>query len=166
MDCEKVIIKRYMNNWILLTIRVRAKICSFFIKSMGTDVSIMSGFRYNNGKYISIGNHIFINSHVELDACNGTIFLGDNVLVGQNTLITTGNHKYKNSKIPIIRQGFGRFNKVVIEDNVWIGAGVIILPNVTIGKGSVIGAGAVVTKDVQPLSIMGGVPAKIIKKRI
>jgi maltose O-acetyltransferase len=56
--------------------------------------------------------------------------------------------------------------KVIIEDDVWIGRNAIIMPGIRIGKGSIIGAGSVVTKDVEPFSVVGGVPAKLIKKRI
>ena len=55
--------------------------------------------------------------------------------------------------------------KIIIEDDVWIGRNAIVMPGVRIGKGSIIGAGSVVTKDVEPLSVMGGVPATLIKKR-
>ena len=63
------------------------------------------------------------------------------------------------------QQGFTEVDPIVIEDDVWIGARVIILKGVTIGKGSIIGAGSVVTKDVEPYSIVGGNPAKLIRKR-
>ena len=74
------------------------------------------------------------------------------------------NHIFKDLNIPIREQGELRY-KTVIEDNVWIGAGAKILPGVVIGKGSIIASGAVVTKDVENFSVVGGVPAKFIKKR-
>jgi acetyltransferase-like isoleucine patch superfamily enzyme len=72
------------------------------------------------------------------------------------------NHVYNDSNIPIIHQGITA-QGIVIEDNAWIGAGAIILDGVRVGRGAVVAAGAVVTQDVPPHTIVGGVPAKVIK---
>ena len=84
--------------------------------------------------------------------------------MGPDVLILNSNHLYQNPNILIRKQGIV-YARVVIEDDVWIGTRSIILPGVTIGKGSVIAAGSVVTKDVPPYNLVGGIPAKIIKKR-
>ena len=76
----------------------------------------------------------------------------------------TGNHKFKDPNILINKQGF-EFDKIVIEDDVWIAARCTILSGVTIGRGSVIAAGSVITKDIPPFSVVAGVPGKIISKR-
>ena len=86
--------------------------------------------------------------------------IGNNVRMGPDVIICTQNHKYS-------RETYDGYIKkpVIIEDNVWIGYRVIILPGVTVGKNAIIGAGAVVTKDVPAYSIVGGVPAKFLKMR-
>lgn len=85
--------------------------------------------------------------------------------MGPDVRIITINHKTERTDIPMKGQGVLSPQKVTICDDVWIGARVIILPGVTIGKGSIIGAGAVVTKDVPEYAVMGGVPARVIKFR-
>ena len=90
--------------------------------------------------------------------------IGNYVMMGPNCSIYTINHKYQKSDIPFCFQGNSKVKPVVIGSNVWIGANVIILPGVTIGNNVVIGAGSVVTKDVGDDFIVGGNPAKIIKK--
>ena len=91
--------------------------------------------------------------------------IGNNVMMGPEVLIYTRNHEFNDINVPMCEQGFQEFKPVVIEDYVWIGARVIILPGVKIGHGSILGAGAVITKDVEPYSIMGGNPAKKINSR-
>lgn len=86
--------------------------------------------------------------------------IGNNVMMGPDVIICTQNHKYTRETY----EGFVR-RPVVIGDNVWIGYRVIILPGVTIGRNAIIGAGAVVTKDIPAYAIAGGVPAKVLKMR-
>ena len=74
-------------------------------------------------------------------------------------------HAYDTREIPIIDQGYYDA-PIVVEDDVWIGFGAIILAGVTIGRGAIIGAGSVVNKDVPPYAIVGGVPAKVLKMRV
>ena len=92
------------------------------------------------------------------------IIIGNDVLIGPYTVINSGNHNYSNPDISIREQGH-IFKPIVIEDDVWIGANSSILAGVTIGKGAVVGAGAVVTKNVNPYTVVGGVPATFIKER-
>ncbi len=86
-------------------------------------------------------------------------------MMGPEVLIYTQNHDFSRTDITMDQQGWADEKPVVIEDDVWIGSRVIILPGVTIGKGSVIGASAVVTKSVPPYSVVAGNPAKIVKTR-
>jgi len=116
---------------------------------------------------IDIGENVSINYGVWMASNyneNGSIKIGNDVLIGPYTIIHSGNHNYKNPNTTIYKQGF-EFKKIIIEDDVWIAARCTILSGVTIGKGSVIAAGSVVTKDVLPYTIMAGVPAKEIGKR-
>lgn len=108
------------------------------------------------GKRSGIGKESIISSCVEI---------GDNVMIGPFLLCYTSNHAFKDVNVPMIDQGFSEKKGIRIENDVWIGARVIILPGVTIGIGSVVGAGAVVTKDVPPYAIVAGNPAKVVKYR-
>lgn len=94
----------------------------------------------------------------------GEIVIGKNVRIASHAMIIGANHVFSEREIPICSQGLER-KPIVIEDDVWIAGRVSIMCGVTIGKGSVIAGGAVVTHDVAPYSVVGGVPAKVIKKR-
>lgn len=85
--------------------------------------------------------------------------------MGPDVMILTSNHKHDRLDVPMNQQGFPCPQKVMIGNDVWIGARVMILPGVRIGDGVIIGAGAIVTKDVPDYAIVGGVPAKILKYR-
>lgn len=116
---------------------------------------------------VSVGDNVGLNDRVWIAAnknSNGNIVIGNNVIVGPNTIIHSGNHRYDRLDIPIRLQGY-KFSPIVIEDDVWIAAGVIILAGVRIGTGSVIAAGSVVVHNVDPFTVVGGIPAKIISKR-
>ena len=99
-----------------------------------------------------------------------TFLFGGNIEIGKNSLLSpgvhliSGNHVFDDPSIPIKFQG-GEHARVEIVEDVWLGAYVIVLKGVTIGKGSVVGAGAVVTQDIAPCSVAVGVPAKVIRKR-
>ena len=95
----------------------------------------------------------------------GPVTIGNHVNLAQNVTVTGPNHNYQDAEKMIDEQGVST-QPVVIEDDVWIGYNAIILGGVTIGTGAVIAAGAVVTENVEPYSIVGGVPAKLIKKRM
>jgi len=114
-----------------------------------------------NGKNITIGKHCHINENVFIQGAT----IGNFVMIAPNVAILNGTHRFDRIDIPMIMQGEEKELNPIIEDDVWIGRNAIIMPNVRIKQGSIIGAGAVVTKDVEPFSIMGGVPAKLIKKR-
>ena len=114
--------------------------------------------------FIQIGNNFNCNCNLHLNASGGgKIIIGDDVLIGPNVVFRTSNHNFKNKNLQINKQG-SNFANIHVNDNVWIGANCVILSWVEIGKGSVIAAGAVVNKNVNPFTIVGGVPAKTIKK--
>lgn len=97
---------------------------------------------------------------------NGPVTIGKYVMMGPEVVIYTNGHNFERTDIPMQQQGNTETKPVVIEDDVWIGRRAMIMPGVHIGKGCVIGAGAVVTKDIPDYSVVGGVPAQILKRRI
>lgn len=115
---------------------------------------------------IEIGEGCLINHNNVLQAgkVNAKIRIGNYVHTRANVMIIAFNHAFDTREKPTIKQDYYDAS-VIIEDDVWIGGGSIILAGVTIGKGAIIAAGAVVNKDVPPYSIVGGIPAKIIKQR-
>jgi galactoside O-acetyltransferase len=137
------------------------------------NISIGENFRIARNSIVSatdgkleIGENVSIMDNAQINANRSKVILGNNILIAPNVVIQGVNHNIENININFIDSGdqIGK-NYIYIEDNVWIGANSVILPGVNIGKGSVIGAGSVVTKDVEPFSVMGGVPAKLIRKR-
>lgn len=126
--------------------------------SVGRNISLAPGFMCDNGKNIHVGNQFLANYNVTiLDIM--PVNIGYYVMIGPNTLITTVNH-------PMTPKGQREhlgIGKTVIGNDVWIGGNATILPGVTIGNNVVIAAGAVVTKDVPDNTLIGGIPAKIIR---
>ena len=95
----------------------------------------------------------------------GSVTIGDHVMMGPECVLLSHNHRFDRLDIPMCQQGFSEEQPIHIGNDVWIGTRAIILPGVTVGDHSVVGAGAVVTKDVPPYAVVGGVPAKILKMR-
>lgn len=121
--------------------------------SKGIDVG------YGPASNIEMKNKCFLNTNVRFD-CSAKIRLGNNVLVGSQVKFETANHLWKNGE----RKGI--HGDIIIGDNVWIGTGAIICPDIKVGDNVTIGAGAVVTKNVPNNTLVGGVPARIIKKYV
>jgi acetyltransferase-like isoleucine patch superfamily enzyme len=113
--------------------------------------------------WISVGSNCTVNSYAILYG-HGGLEIGNDVRIAPQVMMMPMNHIYKDSQAPIRTQGI-RCRGIKIEDDVWLGAGAIVLDGVTIGKGSVIGAGAIVAKNIPPYSVAVGVPARVIKKR-
>ncbi|KKR03015.1 MAG: Transferase hexapeptide repeat containing protein [Candidatus Uhrbacteria bacterium GW2011_GWF2_39_13] len=115
---------------------------------------------------IIIGNECLLNHNNILQAGkqSAVIKLGDYVMCGPNVSMFAYNHGMENSDIPMIKQPYME-NDIIIEDDVWIGAGSIILAGAKINKGVVVAAGSIVTGELPTNSICGGVPAKVIKMR-
>lgn len=108
---------------------------------------------------IFIGNHVVVNSHTLLDGRGGRVIIGDNVDIAREVNVWTLEHD-PNDDYHATKGG-----DVIIEDYVWIASRVTILPGVKIGRGAVVASGAIVTKDVPAMCIVGGVPAKVIGTR-
>ncbi|MBA7584861.1 Maltose O-acetyltransferase [subsurface metagenome] len=94
----------------------------------------------------------------------GGIKIGHRSMIGHGSQIITAGHNIPPKRAPMRFTG-AYLKEVVIENDVWLGAGVIVLPGVTIGEGAIVGAGAVVTKDIPPFAVVAGVPAEIIRMR-
>jgi maltose O-acetyltransferase len=140
----------------------RGWMCSNVFLSAGTGLNVESRAWFGNGRKITIGSRSGIGIRCAL---HGDVQIGNDVMMGPETLVYTSNHDASDVAVPMIDQGRTMPARVVIEDGVWIGARVIILPGVTIGTGSVIGAGSVVTRDVPPLSVVVGNPGRVVRKR-
>jgi len=112
---------------------------------------------------ISLGQNCFIGEFNVIRG-QGGVTIGNNVYTGPMVRVVAVNHVYSDPNTPIREQGITA-EGIVIEDDVWLGAGVTVVDGVTIGRGSVIGAGAVVTSDIPPYSIAVGTPAKAVKNR-
>lgn len=128
----------------------------------GKNVNIEKGADFGRGTGITIGDNSGIGVKCGV---RGPLEMGKNIMMGPRVIIMTNRHNTERTDIPMNQQGFLPLQKVTICDDVWIGTRVIIMPGVTIGKGSIIGAGAVVTKDVPEYAVVAGVPAKVIKYR-
>lgn len=119
-----------------------------------------------SGSKIVIGENVSLNYGVSLNANEGGVIeIGNNVMIGPMTLFRAANHRFDAVDVPIKFQGHIP-GKITIEDDAWLGAHIMVLPDVTIGKASVVGAGSVVTKDVPPHSVVAGNPAQVIKSRL
>ena len=126
---------------------------------LGKGTSILRNVTLLHPSGIRIGNNSVVNSKCLLDGRGGKLIIGDNVDIARETNIWTQEHD------PNDDYHKGKGGSVTIEDYVWIASRVTILPNLRIGKGAVVASGAVVTKDVPPMTIVGGVPARIIGQR-
>lgn len=135
----------------------REALLQSLFSSLGEDNVIKDGFKCNYGFNISIGSHCYFNYNlVILDSFE--VEIGNNVFIAPNVVISPVTHPKEAKNRRTLIGG-----KVTIEDDVWIGANAVILPGVTLHRGAVVGAGAVVTKDVPADTVVGGVPAKFIK---
>lgn len=117
---------------------------------------------------ISIGNDVYIGPGAKFSASNSAIIIGNKIMFGPGVTIMGGNHNTSviGSYMYDVKEKRPEDDlPVIIEDDVWVGVGVTILKGITIGEGSIIAAGAVVTKSVPSYSIVGGIPAKVIKAR-
>lgn len=145
---------------IKLGLYYRRFLVSNILKNCGKNINIERFAKFNRN--ISIGNNSTIGKNTSVAPLTK---IGDNVLLAPEIIMYSRNHSIYRTDIPILRQGFDDFKPITIEDDVWIGRRAIILPGVTIGEGAVIGAGAVVAKDIPPYSIAVGNPVRVIKNR-
>lgn len=151
------------NGFIFRWIRkIRSSVAGLCLDYCGKNANIEQRADFGKGHGISLG----ANSNLGIRCrVRGPLEIGDNVMMGPDVEILTNAHNIDRTDIEMIFQGDQQPRGVHIGNDVWIGMRSIIMPGVTIGQGSVIGAGSVVTKDVPPYCIVAGVPAKVIKQR-
>lgn len=135
-------------------------------KSVGDNVWInYSNTHIGFPERIVIGDNVAFGTDLTMDGTGG-IVIGSHISVAPHVAIWTSNHLYEDTSNPMLPfSGSYTLRSVVIEDNVWVCYGSIILPGVTIGEGAVVGAGSVVTRDVPAMAVVGGNPAEVIKYR-
>jgi maltose O-acetyltransferase len=158
---------RYLPNYpFKIGKRVRGLLCKGIFRLCGPNVNVEKWAFFGLGRDIEIGANsgIGIRAHIGGIDGRGELIIGQNVMMAPEVVILTLEHKHDRVDAPMLGQGVD-ISRVTIEDDVWIGMRAMILPGVRIGKGSIVGAGAVVTRDVPPYSIVGGVPAKIVSTR-
>jgi len=139
------------------------ELCRLMSELIGDDLSnkgfgLFPPFYTDFGQNIHLGNSVFINAGCKFQD-QGGITIGDGCFIGHNVVLATLNHDMDPMKRVDIHPA-----PIVIGRDVWIGANATVLPGVKIGDGAIISAGAVVTKDVEPMTIVGGVPARFIKR--
>lgn len=138
----------------------RQEILKKLFAEIGTNCYIEPPLHANWGRHVHMGNDVYVNFNLTL-VDDADIHIGNNVMFGPNVVVDTAAHPIH----PDIRKRQIQFNvPVTIEDNVWIGAGAIILPGVRIGENSVIGAGSVVTKDIPANVVAYGSPCRVIRE--
>ncbi|HIJ02604.1 TPA: acetyltransferase [Candidatus Woesearchaeota archaeon] len=142
--------------------KIRYLLLKKVFKYCGKNINIENNAYIGNGSGIRIGNNSGIGERCQL---YGKINIGSDVMMAPDVIILTRNHNIKRKDIPMRLQGMDEEKQVTIEDDVWIGTRAIIMPGVTIRRGSVIAAGSIVTKDVEAYTIVAGIPAKVIKMR-
>lgn len=151
-----------VNSYDNITLGANSSIGAFSIIIVSNDRISKNSFKNSN---LSIGSHTYIGEGNNIRAAGGNIIIGNDCLISQYVTIVASNHDIK-KEIPIREQAWSTKNNfVIINDDVWIGAGSIILPGVNIGKGAVIAAGSVVTKSIPDYAIVAGNPAKVLKYR-
>lgn len=143
--------------------RLRAKYYKKKGALIGPNTLISTNVRIK-GRF-SLGENSSIAQNCSISGETVGVFIGENVMIAPGVVIVAFNHGFDRLDIPMLNQQ--NIEKAIyIEDDVWIGANATVTCGVTIGKGSIVGANSMVNKDVEPYSIVGGVPAKLIKSRI
>lgn len=137
---------------------------NIYISSNSFIVVVNKNESKRNSK-LYIGENTSIGEFANIRAAGGIIKIGSNCLIAQHVSIIAANHLYDKSKLIRENEWCEIKNYIIIEEDVWIGANAVILPGVEIGKGAIIAAGSIVTKNVSAYSIVGGCPAKVIKSR-
>ena len=140
--------------------RVRGWFLGRLMRRAGCDLQVAARVRIVGLENLSVGDHVFIANGCWLDAA-AELQIEDEVMLGPYVVVVTGNHTSENGSY---RFGQGKRQPIRIKKGAWVGAHATVVAGVTIGEGSLVGANAVVTRDVAPATFVGGVPAKVIAK--
>jgi maltose O-acetyltransferase len=152
----------YIFNRVLMHIpcrQVRTVLFRMRVADVGKDVCLLMGIEVRNGRNVSLGDRVVVNRRVLLDGRGGHLVIGSDVDIAQETNIWTLQHDV-HSDLHMDSGG-----DVVIGDHVWIASRATILPGVHIGPGAVVACNSVVTRDVPPMAIVAGAPARVIGQR-
>ncbi|HEX4329626.1 MAG TPA: acyltransferase [Burkholderiales bacterium] len=128
----------------------------------GEGVLIKRGAYFGSGREIELGARSQIGHNARLDH---DVVIGADVLMGPDVVMMSAGHAYEDPEVPINRQGQTPRRPIHIGNDVWLGTRVVVLPGVRIGDGAVVGANAVVTRDVPPRAVVAGVPARVVRMR-
>ena len=141
----------------------RYQCCKRIFKKCGKNVTIERGASFGNGFNVELGDNsgLGVDCHIP-----NNVIIGSNVMMGPNCRIIAVNHSFDRLDIPMNQQGHTEVKPTIIEDDVWIGANVLMMPGRVIKKGTIIAGGCVLTKDFPEYSIVGGNPSKLIKSRL
>ena len=143
---------------------LRRFLCKRIFLKAGEKLNVEQGAYFGNGRDIEVGYEVGFGRNFQCR--NIRLRIGDYLMMGEDVLFQGGKHKFDNTEIPMGHQGSEGKTNLVIENDVWIGARVIVLPGCShIGKGVIIGAGSVVTKDIPDYAVVGGNPAKVLEYR-
>ncbi len=141
--------------------RIRTGICRQFIAASGDWFSIGPEVYVADGRYLTLGHGSAIGQGSRV---YGAV-IGEGVMIAPGALILKNDHRFDDLERPIGVQGNTEVKLPVIEDWAWIGERVIVLPGRTVGRGAIVGAGSVVTRDVEPYTIVAGNPARVVGDR-
>lgn len=142
---------------------IRGSFWSLFLKKCGRNFHVYKGTRIISPQNIEVGDDVWFNESCYIVG-GGGLKMGSNVMLARNVSLITSNHGYGSKDVPMLKQPIVSA-PIEIGDDVWFGVNSVVLKGVKIGKGAIIGAGSVVTKDIPDYAIVGGVPAQIIKYR-
>lgn len=139
-------------------------LCQRRFRRFGEDADFRPGAYAFNTQHVEVGARVVIHPGIVLAGDPGAeLIIEDDVLIGMNAHVYADNHRYDDVSIPINQQGYEAAT-VRLCTGCWVGANAVILPGVTVGQNSVVAAGAIVTEDVEPFTVVGGVPARLLKR--
>ena len=157
------ILQELYNRTVFTLARLRARFWGLFLKGLGRKVLMFKGVLIASPTGVEIGSNTNLMHNVIISG-EGGVKIGSFVMMAAGSRILTSNNGYPDIHAPMCEQELVK-GPVVVEDDVWLGANVVVLPNVRIGRGAIVAANSLVTKDVPPFAIVCGVPARHAKYR-